>query len=56
MGLEQVIPSIFLIFVLILVLPGFISSNSKTKQFFNNLFIWSIIVMSVVIVSSLFFK
>ena len=51
MGLEQVIPAIFLIAVLILVIPGFIRSNSKFKQLIKNLFIWSIIVVLVVIVS-----
>jgi hypothetical protein len=53
MGLEQIIPAIFLIAVLILILPGFLNSNSKSKQFNKNLFIWSIIVVLVVIVSYL---
>ena len=53
MNLEQIIPAIFLIAVLILVLPGFLSSNSKKKQFIKNLFIWSIIVVSIVLVSYL---
>jgi|TARA_B100001564_G_C20165465_1_gene457292 hypothetical protein len=56
MGLEQIIPAIFLIAVLILVLPSFIKSNSKSRQFFQNLFIWSIIVVGVVVVSNLIFK
>ena len=56
MQLEQIIPAIFLIAVLILVLPGFIRSNSKSKQFTKNLFIWSIIVVSVVIISYLILK
>jgi len=56
MGLEQIIPAIFLIAVLVLVLPSFLSSNSNSKQLFKNLFIWSIIVISIVIVSYLIFK
>ncbi len=56
MQLEQIIPAIFLIAVLILVLPGFLTSNSKSKQFFKNLFIWSIIVVTVVITSYIIFK
>ncbi len=56
MGLEQIIPAIFLIAVLILIIPGFLRSNSKTKQFFKNLFIWSIIIVSIVIVSYSIFK
>ena len=53
MGLGQIIPTIFLIAVLILVLPGFLKTNSKSKIFTKNLFIWSIIVGIVVIVSYL---
>jgi len=55
MGLEQIIPAFFLVAVLILVLPSFLRSNSKSKQFFKNLFIWSVIVISVVIVSMIIF-
>ena len=55
MNLEQIMPAIFLIAVLILVLPGFLSSNSKLKQFIKNLFFWSIIVVSIVLVSYLIF-
>ena len=53
MGLEQIIPAIFLIAVLVLVLPSFLSSNNKSKQFFKNLFIWSVIVVSIVIITYL---
>tara|TARA_B100000900_G_scaffold397515_1_gene397950 strand:- start:3075 stop:3245 length:171 start_codon:yes stop_codon:yes gene_type:complete len=56
MDLEQIIPAIFLIAVLVLVLPSFLVSNLKSKQFFKNLFIWSIIVISIVIVSMIIFK
>jgi len=55
MGLEQVIPAIFLIAVLILVLPGFLATNSKPKQFFKNLLIWSVIVSVIVITLNLIF-
>jgi len=50
MGLEEIIPAIFLILVLILVFPNFLSHNSKLKQFTKNLFIWSIIIGFIVIV------
>ena len=53
MNLDQVIPVIFLIAVLILVLPGFLSSNSKLKQFIKNLFIWFLIVVSIILISYL---
>tara|TARA_B100000700_G_C14447023_1_gene579882 strand:- start:86 stop:256 length:171 start_codon:yes stop_codon:yes gene_type:complete len=56
MGLEQIIPAIFLLAVLILVIPSFLRSNSKSTQFFKNLFIWSIIIVFVVIISYLILK
>ena len=56
MNLEQIVPAFFLVAVLILILPGFLRSNLKKKQFFKNLLIWSIIVVSIVIVSYSIFK
>ena len=56
MGLEQIIPAIFLIAVLILIVPSFLRSNSNLKRFIYNLVIWSIIVVSVMIVSYLIFQ
>ena len=50
MNIEQIIPAIFLIAVLILVLPAFLKTNLKLKQFLTNLFIWAIIVIVVMIV------
>ena len=49
MGLKEIIPSIALILVLILVLPGFIKSNLKKRVFFKNLSIWGIIVLLLMI-------
>jgi hypothetical protein len=53
MGLEQLIPAIFLIAVLVLVLPSFLKSNIKSKKFLKNLFIWSVIIVSIVIITYL---
>ncbi len=50
MGLEQIVPAIALIAVLILVLPNFLKSNSEKKQLFKNLLIWSIIILLIVII------
>ena len=50
MRLQEIVPAIFLIAVLILVLPAFLISNSKLKQFLTNLSIWTIIVLVVMIV------
>ena len=55
MGLDQIIPAIFLLAVLFLILPNFIETNSKLKLFLKNLFIWSIIVSFIVIVINLIF-
>ena len=49
MGLEEIIPSIALILILILILPSFIKSNFKKKVFFKNLSIWGIIVIILMI-------
>ena len=50
MGLEEIIPAIFLIAVLVLVLPEFLRSNSKSKIFFKNSLIWIVIIATVLIV------
>ena len=50
MGLEQIVPAIALIAVLVLVLPNFLKSNSEKKQLLKNLSVWSIIVLIVMIV------
>ena len=55
MELEKIVPALFLIAVLILVLPSFLRTNLKSKQFIKNLFIWSIIVVLIVIISYLIF-
>ena len=49
MKLDQIMSAIFLIAVLALVLPGFLSTNNKIKQFMKNLSIWAIIVLIIVV-------
>ncbi len=56
MGLQEIVPAISLIAVLILLLPAFLRSNSKLKQFLTNLSIWAIIVLVLMIVSYLILK
>jgi|TARA_Y100000294_G_scaffold171186_1_gene184311 hypothetical protein len=55
MNLDQIIPAIFLIAVLILVLPAFLRSNSKIKQLLKNLSIWVIIIIVLMIVLYIIF-
>ncbi len=49
MGLEEIIPSIALILILVLILPNFINSNLKKKVFFRNLSIWGVIIIILMI-------
>ena len=50
METDQIMSAIFLIAVLILIIPGFLSTNSRMKQFLNNLSIWTIIVLVIIII------
>jgi hypothetical protein len=45
--MDQIIPVVYMIGVLLLVLPAFLQSNSKLKQLLTNLTIWIIIVLIV---------
>ena len=45
--MEQLIPVLYMIGVLLLALPAFLHSNSKLKQLLTNLTIWIIIVLTV---------
>ena len=46
-NMDKLIPVVYMIGVLILVLPAFLQSNSKLKQFLKNLSIWAIIVIII---------
>ena len=50
METEQIVSAIFLIAVLILVLPAFLSTNNKIKQFLKNLSIWAVIVLIIIVI------
>ncbi len=50
METDQIISAIFLIAVLVLILPGFLSTNSRLKQFLSNLSIWTIIVLIIIVI------
>ena len=45
MDTNQIMSSIFLIAVLILILPNFLSTNNQLKEFLKNLSIWAIITL-----------
>ena len=50
METEQIMSAIFLIAVLILILPGFLSTNNKLKKFLRNLSIWAIITLVIIVI------
>ena len=50
METDQIMSAIFLIAVLALVLPSFLSTNNKLKQFISNLSIWAVIVMVIIVI------
>ena len=52
--MDKVIPILYMIGVLILVLPAFLQSNSKSKTFLKNLSIWVIIVLIILTLTYLF--
>ncbi len=49
METDQIMSAIFLIAVLALILPGFLSTNNKLKQFLRNLSIWTIVVLVIIV-------
>ena len=55
METEQIMSAIFLIAVLVLILPSFLSTNNKIKQFLKNLSIWAIIVLIIIVIINLIF-
>ena len=50
METDQIISAIFLVAVLALILPSFLSTNNKLKQFLTNLSVWTIIVLVIIVV------
>ena len=51
METDQIMSVVFLIAVLVLVLPGFLSTNSRIKQFQKNLSIWAIIILVIIVIT-----
>ena len=52
--MDQIIPVIYMIGALLLVIPAFLQSNSKLKQFLSNLTIWIIVVLIILTIIYLF--
>ena len=52
--MDQLLPVVYMIGVLLLVLPAFLQSNSKLKQFLTNLTIWIIVVLIILTIIYIF--
>ena len=47
--MDKLLSVIFMVGVLLLILPGFLQSNSQLTQFLKNLGIWVIVVLIILI-------
>jgi hypothetical protein len=47
---DQIMSVIFLIAVLTLILPSFLSTSKKLKEFLRNLSIWAIITLVIIVI------
>ena len=52
--MDKFISVIFMVGILLLVLTGFLQSNSQLKQFLKNLSIWIIVVLIILMIVYLF--
>jgi len=52
--MDKFISVIFMVGILLLVLPGFLQSNSQLKQFIKNFSIWIIVVLIILMIVYLF--
>ena len=52
--MDQLLPVVYMMGVLLLVLPAFLQSNSKLKKFLTNLTIWIIIVLIILTIIYLY--
>ena len=50
MDVNQIMSAVFLVAVLILILPNFLSTNNKLKEFLKNLSIWTIITLVIIVI------
>ena len=52
--MDQLLPVIYMIGVLLLVLPAFLQSNSKLKQFLTNFTVWIVVVLIILTIIYVF--
>ena len=51
---DQILPFVYMLGILLLVLPAFLQSNSKLKQFLTNLSIWIVIILIILTIIYIF--
>ena len=51
--MQEIMSTIFLLAVLFLVLPSFLNTNNRLKQFSQNISIWAVIVLIIVVIINL---
>ena len=51
---DKILPFVYMLGILLLVLPAFLQSNSKLKQFLTNLTIWIVIILIIVSIIYIF--
>jgi len=51
---DDILSAVYLLLVLALVLPGFIYMNKNKKTLLKNLFLWVVIILTVVLLIYLF--
>ena len=54
--MDQLLPVVYMVGVLLLILPAFLQSNSKLKQLLTNLSIWIIVVLIILTMIYIFKK
>ena len=52
--MDKLLSVIFMIGVLLLVIPGFLQSNSQLKQFLKNFTIWIIVILIILTIIYIF--
>ena len=52
--MDPLLPVVYMIGVLLLILPTFLQTNSKLKQFLTNLTIWIIVVLVILTIIYIF--
>ena len=51
---DKILPFVYMLGILLLVLPAFLQSNSKLKQFLTNLTIWIVIILLILTIIYIF--